>query len=155
MRNNSLFDLTKLEYAILTIIMKRIAIILEQNLEKGQIGNVAAILMGQASLLNPEIYDSEVLNDKAGNRHAAITYSTVILKGGQGKLINFAQTTKQLYPEITCILFSRVGQGLHNAFPEYRAQIMSKATEELQPVGVIVVGEDEKIREITKKFSLL
>jgi len=136
--------------------MQRIAIILNKNLDKGQVGNISCIFMGQAAICHPEIYDSAVLLDKNENRHAAIRYSTVLLKAnGQGQLLNLVKRVHVEYPSMTCVLFSQVGQGLHNAFGEYQRQIVSSSSEELTPVGVLVLGDEENVRLVTKKFSLL
>ena len=135
--------------------MKRIAIILDKSLEKGEVGNIAAILMGQAALCCQEIYDSEILKDQDGNRHAAIRYSTVVLNAGQQQLLSFIQKIQNEHTAVTCIVFSQAGQKLHNAFPEYRSQIHNNTTEHLKPIGVIVVGAEEEIKAITKKFSLI
>jgi hypothetical protein len=135
--------------------MKRVAIILEKSLERGQAANISAILMGQASLCLPEIYDSEPLLDRDGNRHAAIRYSTVVLKAGRNELNRFIEKLRVEYSGLTCILFCQVGQMLHNRFDEYRVQVAAETTENLMPVGVVVAGEDEEVRRITRGFSLL
>ena len=74
--------------------MQRNAIILEKNLTAGEVVNVAGILMGQIAQINPEVYlDSEV-TDADGVRHAAIRYSTVVLKAGSGQIANLAKSLK-------------------------------------------------------------
>lgn len=136
--------------------MKRIAIIISKQLDRGQAANVAAILMGQAAVCCPDIYDAAPVADRSGNHHAAIHWSTVLLEAnGQGQLLNFAEKVKAEQPALTVVLFSQLGQGLHNAFGEYQAQMSSKTTAELNPVGGVVVGGDAEVRQATKKFSLL
>jgi hypothetical protein len=135
--------------------MTRIAIMLVKGLSLGQIGNVSAILMGQGALLAPAIY-GDALADRDGNAHAGIRYSTVILEAnGSIQLSNFAQSIRQNSPNLTCILFSKAGQALNNAFDQYCDTVRSKYAEELQPVGCIVVGDDVLVRTATRKFSLL
>jgi hypothetical protein len=134
--------------------LQRIAIILERNLEAGEIGNVAAILMGQLSLLCPEIYDSNELLDLNKNQHAGIQYSTVLLKAGQGQMINLVQQIKTENIPVRNVLFTEVGQKLHNQYDIYQQNIRANTTEALKPVGVGLVGSDEDVRRITKKFSL-
>jgi hypothetical protein len=135
--------------------MKRIAIILEKNLDIGKVANTSAILMGQASLLLPEIYTPELVNDKDGVIHASIQYSTIILKAGQGQIINLINDSKSEETEIICVVFTKIGQGLHNSFEEYKKQIRLSTTVESNPVGVLLAGEEEKVKALTKKFSLL
>lgn len=136
--------------------MKRVGIVVLKNLERGAASNVAAILMGQAALCCPELYEATPIDDRDGTRHAAIHWSTVLLEAnGPGQLLNFIQKVKAEQPGLTIIVFSGVGQGLHNAFDEYRALVASKTTAELNPVGVIVVGEDAEVRSATRKFSVL
>jgi len=132
----------------------RIAIVVEKSLSPGQIGNVAAILMGQAALLRPDVYDQSPPTDLDGNRHAGIKFSTVVLKAGQIQLLNTARTISA-DPNLSVILFTQLGQGLHNAYEEYSKTITSSSVEQLQPVGFVVVGPDEAVRAATKKFSLL
>src|SRR6185295_2500217 len=122
--------------------MKRIAIILHKHLQKGQVGNVAAILMVQASLCCPDLYDSRSILDLTGNRHAAICYNTVVLRASQTQIVNFGQEIRSKFPEAVCVLFSETGQNLSNAYEEYRSLIPQKTTEELGPVGVLIIGDD-------------
>lgn len=138
-----------------TLTLKRVAIIIERNLGVGQVGNVAAILMGQAVLLCPEIYNPSAPLDTQGNRHAAIKYSTVVLKGGEGQIISLAQQLQDQHPPLFYAVFSKLGQGLHNAYTEYQNSVMSKSFEQLGAAGIVIVGDDEKVRLVTKKFSLL
>jgi hypothetical protein len=135
--------------------MKRVAILIEKSLTAGKAANISALLMGQASLLNPEVYDDTPVADADGQNHAAIRYSTIVLEAGMGQLISMPRTVKREQPDVSCIVFSRTGQGLHNAFETYKECISSSTTEATQPVGLILVGEDTKIRALTKKFSIL
>lgn len=141
------------ELSILTL--KRVAIILERNLGVGQVGNVAAILMGQAALLCPAIYDPSAPLDTQGNLHAAIKYSTVVLKGGEEQIISLAQQLQDQHSPLFYAVFSRLGQGLHNAYTEYQNSVTSKSFKQLGAAGIVIVGDDEKVRLVTKKFSLL
>ncbi len=134
--------------------LMRIAIVVEKSLSPGQVGNVAAILMGQAALLRPEIYDHAPPADLDGYPHAGIKFSTVILKACQTQLLNSARTIRE-NPDLSIVLFTQLGQGLHNAYEEYRNTITDNSTEKLQPVGMVVCGGDEAVRAATKKFSLL
>ena len=134
--------------------MKRIAIVLEKNLTAGQTANVSGILMGQAALLVPELYDLSPVFDCDGQMHAAIMYSTVILSAGAGQLLNLCKNVGGSNPNISCISFSQIGQGLHNKYDEYKTLISSAATDITKPVGVILVGDDEEIRILTRKYSL-
>ncbi len=133
--------------------MKRIGIVLDKNLDRGACGNVAAILMGQIAI-SSEVYETNPLNDRDGVQHAAIRYSTVLLKAGRGQLLNLVHHI-QKEDGLHCVVFSQTGQGLHNAFPEYHQRVTTSTTEDLVPVGVAVAGDDPVVRSITKKFSLL
>jgi hypothetical protein len=135
--------------------MKRIAIVVDRDLPRGAVGNVAAILMGQAALCRPDIYHTEDLLDQSGNRHAAIQYSTVLLSAGRGQLINLVERIRSAGEGLTWVLFTELGQGLHNAYPEYQARVRSSTTADLGPVGLVLVGEDEAVRAITRKYSVL
>lgn len=134
--------------------MQRNAIILEKNLTAGEVGNVAGILMGQIAQINPEVYlDSEV-TDADGVRHAAIRYSTVVLKAGSGQIANLAKSLKESETISSCV-FTATGQSLNNQFELYQEQIQKSDLENLKPVGIVVSGPDEEVRAVTKKFSLL
>jgi hypothetical protein len=111
--------------------------------------------MGQAALCDRDLYGCEPLLDKQGLRHAAVKYSTVLLKAGRNQLLSLAESAQSGNSGITCILFSRFGQQLPDAFEFYRRKVSESMTLELEPVGVLVSGEAEKVREISRKFSLL
>ncbi|KGE18725.1 DUF2000 family protein [Paenibacillus wynnii] len=135
--------------------MKRIAIILDKNLEIGAASNVAALLMGQASLKDPNLYSEVPVLDKNNVQHAGIKFSTVILKAGENQLLNLIKSISEDTPNLNSVVFSQTGQFLNNAFDEYSLEISSKETEETKIVGVIVWGEDELVRMATKKYSVL
>lgn len=132
----------------------RTAIILDKDLSPGQIGNVAAILMGQTALLRPAVYDTTPPMDLDGVNHAGIQFSLVVLKGTRGQLLNVAHSLTQ-DPSLTVVAFSRLGQGLHNAYEEYSTTIHQRHTPDLEPVGLVISGNDGAVRAATKKFSLL
>ncbi|MGM0890286.1 MAG: DUF2000 family protein [Bacillota bacterium] len=135
--------------------MKRVAIIVDKNLETGAAANVSALLMGQLVMNNSNLYATESVFDQSNVQHAGIKYSTVILKGGKNQIANFSKSLSTDDSSVKCIVFSETGQSLNNAFDIYKEKITSSNLDETNPVGVIVVGEDEEIRKLTKKFSIL
>jgi hypothetical protein len=134
--------------------MKHITIIIEKKQSTGAVGNISAVLMGQVSLVIPELFSQKPLYDKSGTRHSGIKISTVILKAGQGQLLNLANHIKAIDNEIISIAFSEIGQGLHNRFEEYQEIIKQSSTEDSKILGLILVGEKDVIQPITKRFSL-
>ena len=125
-------------------------------MNKGAASNISAILMGQAAIHMPEIYDANPVKDNDGQLHAAIRFSTVVLEAnGTESLLNFARRVKVEFPALASFCFTKVGQGLNNAFEQYKAEVSTKSTETLMPVGIIVAGDDAIVRQATKKFSLM
>lgn len=135
--------------------MKRIAILLDGALAQGEASNVAAILMGQAAICVPEIYAEQPVQDKDGNFHASIRRSTIVLKAGRGQMQNLLQQVRAQHPEIFHSVFTKTGQGLHNAFDQYESYIREQNVTHLEVVGLILVGDDPEVRLLTKKFSVL
>lgn len=135
--------------------MKRTAIIVEKKLSPGQAANISAILMGQVAISFPGIYSEECLRDKTGTQHAAIQYSLVVLKAGQGQIVNLiTHLKKKGDSQVDYVTFSRFGQSLQNEYDKYKNQIRTNETDQLQPVAVVVSGYDPEVRMLTKKFSL-
>jgi hypothetical protein len=134
--------------------MTRIAVVLSRVLSPGEAASVAAILVGQAAASCADLYDPEPLADRDGSRHAAIRYNTVVLEAGPGQLLRFAHEVREVGPVVTLVLFSRAGQQLSNAFSEYVEWVRGATTEALVPVGATVVGDDEHVRQLTRRFSL-
>lgn len=134
--------------------MKRNAIILDRNLSIGQVGNVAAILMGQISKLDPAVFSEQPIIDQDQVLHAGIKYNTVVLKGGKGQIANLAKSLTA-NDQVVSVVFTATGQSLNNQFEEYAAKISSSKLEETDPVGIAISGEDTVVRNLTKKFSLL
>lgn len=134
--------------------MKRNAIVLDKNLSAGEVGNASAILMGQVSKIDPQIFSDASITDLDNVQHAGIKYSTVILKGGSGQITNLS---KQLAnnDDINSFVFTALGQSLNNKFEKYADSISKSSLADTRPVGVIISGDDEEIRQLTKKFSLL
>ncbi|MDV7719931.1 DUF2000 family protein [Pediococcus ethanolidurans] len=134
--------------------MKRNAIILEKHLSVGQVGNVAAILMGQLAQLDTKLFSKEPVIDKDQVQHAGIQYSTVILKAGSGQIANLAKLLVE-NAAINAVVFTATGQSLNNQFEIYAQSIKQSRLEETGPVGIAISGEDSEVRQLTKKFSLL
>lgn len=134
--------------------MKRNAIILDKNLTIGEVGNVSAILMGQVSKEDSSIFSDNPVIDLDNVQHAGIKFSTVVLKGGSGQIVNLA---KQLANDksVISIVFTALGQSLNNKFEDYAASLSNSSLETAEPVGIVLSGEDTEIRKLTKKFSLL
>lgn len=65
---------------------------IRKNLTAGEVGNVAGILTGKMARINPEVYLDLEVTDADGVLHAAIRYSTVVLKAGSGKIANLAKS---------------------------------------------------------------
>ncbi len=134
--------------------MKRIAIILDKNLNSGEVGNVSAILMGDLAGKHPEIFAKEEVKDTTHISHATIKFSTVVLKGGAVSMTNFAKKLVAL-PEISCVVFSKQGQSLNNEYELYKNMVETSSIDALSLVGVAVYGDEETIKPLTKKFSVM
>lgn len=134
--------------------MLRTVIILSDILSRGEEANVAAILMGSASLDNPALYSSEKLRDLDGNTHASIRHNVVILQGNLRTILSASQMANSK-PSVYACLFSRRGQLSSNAYDTYALEIASRHLAELEPVGLLIVGDDQEVRPLTKKFSVL
>lgn len=134
--------------------MKRIAIVLDKNLDSGKAANTASVLLGQGSLLNPEIYSDDLLKGTDGVIHASIRYNVIILMGGPGQLLNLINDASKLLPDKSCVIFTKTGQGLNNSFEKYYEIITTTKASDNNPVGVLLVGDDPIIRLLTKKFSV-
>jgi len=136
--------------------MKRTAIILTRELNRGAAANVAAILMGQAARLHPELYDVAPIMDTDDHQHASIRFSVVALEANSSEqLANYVAKVRGEYPDLTSCVFAKEGQALNNAFDAYKMIVSSRTTASLVPVGVIVTGDDSAVRAATKKFSVL
>jgi len=137
--------------------MKRIAILIEKNQTIGTSSNISAILMGELASTHKEIFTLNV-EDKNSVSHSSINYSTVILKvKSSQQILNLLIKIDDIEykDKVTSVVFSTIGQGLHNQFNEYKSQIEQLPTKDTFPIGIIVYGDDEVIRSLVKKYSLM
>ncbi len=132
--------------------MKRVAIIVQQGIPKGGCANITAILMGQIALLHPPLYDSEPIKGDAGIQHAAIKQNVVVLRASREQLECFAKVPME---DIDTVVFTELGRQLKNSYDEYRISLQCTTLEDVQLVGVAMIGQDEAIRTHTKKLKLL
>ncbi len=95
--------------------MQRNVLVLDKKLSIGQVGNVAAILMGQLAQITPKLFATKPVIDQDQVRHAGVKYSTVILKGGAGQITNLA-TALVVHPEMHSVVFTATGQALNDRF---------------------------------------
>lgn len=110
---------------------KRIAIIIDKSLTKGQAANVAAILMGQVSVSSDFIYDNRPLIDQSGVFHCAIKNNIIVLKAGPYNLKNLWKETKATIS----FIFTEEGTMFSDDFDAYRKFILSNKIDTLRAVG--------------------
>ncbi|WP_421121710.1 DUF2000 family protein [Aquihabitans daechungensis] len=132
-------------------INQRIALVVNKRLTPGAAANVAALAMGQLVLERPTLYAQAPVPDAVGRPHAAIRYSTVILKAGAGQLDNLSRRLSD-DDRVAFCCFSTLGQSLNNAFDEYAATL---AVSEPELAAVGLSGDDPVVRELTRAFSVL
>ena len=130
----------------------RVALVVLKTLEPGAAANVAALMMGQLARRVDGLYAGVPLLDRLGMEHAAIRYSTVVLKGGPAQLRTAAMKANA-EEGIACVLFSQLGRSLHNAFEQYAAAVRDQG--EMDLAGIGIAGRDEPVRALTRSFSLL
>ncbi len=130
----------------------RVAIVVLKSLNVGEASNVSALIMGQLSLMERDLYDDEPVLDKLNRPHVAIRHSTVLLKAGPGQLDNLAaKLLAENWQTFSC--FSTLGQSLNNAFNEYKRLLSTES--EVGLVGVGLYGADPAVRRMTKSYSTL
>ena len=105
--------------------MQRNALVLAKNLSVGEVGNVAAILMGQLAQIASTLFAAQPVLDEDKVRHAGIKYSTVVLKGGSGQIANLAKSLVER-PEIQSVVFTATGQSLNKSVCRIRRDDQSK-----------------------------
>lgn len=77
---------------------RRIAIVTHADLTNGEAANVAALLCGQISRMNPVFFAELPVIDQGGNSHAAPKFSVVILKAKTtGQLVKLAGDKTTLF----------------------------------------------------------
>ncbi len=133
--------------------MKRIAILIDKNQSTGSCANISAILMGELSATEKTIFTNDV-QDKDNCRHSSIHHSTIILKvNSSQQIINLIEKVNS--KDVYFAIFSKIGQGLHNQFDEYKLAVKNSTSTESEPVGIILYGDDITVRSLVKKYSVL
>jgi len=129
---------------------RRVAIVVSKTLSPGAAANVSALLMGQLVVDDTSLYGTEAVRGADGMRHAAIRFSTIVLRGRPGQLRSLAEELDAA--GISSCVFSSLGQTLNNEFDEYRRRLAGEASD---LVGVAMSADDATVRALTRKFSLL
>lgn len=130
--------------------LRRVALVVSRSLPTGAAANVAALLMGQLAARNSAIYAEDVPVSLEGDPHAAIQHSTVILRASAGQLATLAERMRDDAAHYCA--FSSLGQSLNNEYAAYRRRLTS---EPVEIIGIGLFGDDARVRETTKKYSLL
>jgi hypothetical protein len=126
----------------------RLTVVLDRKLSPGPAANAAAIVIGGLSAgFGPSV------EDLSGNAHAAILWNLVVLKADSSqrlvKLLDAARTNS-----VKTVAFSTRGQALSNSFLAYEREIQAASTADLEIVAVALYGPEEKVRALTRSFSL-
>ncbi|MFD7656090.1 DUF2000 family protein [Actinosynnema sp. NPDC059797] len=129
----------------------RAAVVVHKRLEPAAVANAAAILMGQLAHLEPRLYAAEGVTGADGVRHAGIRFNTVVLTGRPAQVDKFlAAAVEEGLPHA---VFSAKGRELSNSFDEYRELVAGSTAADVDVFAVGVVGEDSRVRALTKSFS--
>ncbi|MCU7805719.1 MAG: DUF2000 family protein [Candidatus Thiodiazotropha sp. (ex Lucinoma borealis)] len=135
--------------------MKRIAVILDKGLSRGEACNIAAIVVGQLSATNHDVYSQQSITDLDGIQHAGINFSTIVLQASSPtQLANFAKKISADCDHVNLVAFSRSGQQLNNQPDQHRSEISTKRLHEVEPLGLAIFGDDQQVRQLTKRFSV-
>lgn len=134
----------------------RVAIIINNKLNRGGAANVCAILMGQLVIKCPTLYSHEFIFDKTGYIHSGVKFSTIILRGQENEIMDFCLnlSNNKLLQELNAIIFTREGQQLNDEFHEYKKAVQSKQLIDLHPLGIIIAGNMNCVKELTRNFYL-
>lgn len=127
----------------------RFAIVLDGKLSPGPAANAAAIVAGGLSAgFGPAVEDAD------GNSHSAILWNLVVLKADSSRrlvrLIDAARTDS-----VKAVAFTSRGRELSNSFATYQKEIRAARTADLDVIAVALYGPEEKVRALTRSFSLL
>ncbi|MFD1149823.1 DUF2000 family protein [Saccharothrix hoggarensis] len=129
----------------------RAAIVVHKRLEPAAAANAAAILMGQLAHLEPRLYAAGGVVGLDGVRHAGIRFDTVVLTGRPGQVEKLlAAAVDEGLPHAA---FSAKGRELSNSFEEYRELVARSTAADVDVFAVGVVGEESRVRALTKPFS--
>ena len=135
--------------------MKRTAIILDRNLTSGEMANISSILLADITHRSSGLFSDTELFDNDKIPHATPNFSVVILKAKSPTQLRNSALNFKAEKNISLTSFSKVGQRINNDFNNYSKQIQNLNVCEIELSGVAVSGEDEIIRNLTKKFSVL
>lgn len=115
----------------------RVAIVINNKLNKVEAANVCAILTGQLVI---KIYSHEFIFDKTGYIHSEVKFSTIILRGQENEIMDFCLnlSNNKLLQELNAIIFTREGQQLNDEFDEYKKAVQSKQLIDLHPLASLL-----------------
>lgn len=134
--------------------MNRTAIIVDKKLTLGQQANLIAILSAAISSHTSDVIAPNKIIDLNGNLHAAIKNNVVVLKANPTAILTLTVVLKEI-SDIEFIVFSKEGQNSSDRFSEYKNTIARNGSKDLGIVGVALYGDSDKVKQATKKFSLL
>jgi len=134
--------------------MNRTAIIVDKKLTLGQQANLIAILSAAISSHTSDVIAPDKIIDLNGNLHAAIKNNVVVLKANPTAILTLTVVLKEI-GDIEFIVFSKEGQNSSDRFSEYKNTIARNGSKDLGIVGVALYGDSDKVKQATKKFSLL
>lgn len=127
----------------------RLAAVLKPNLPAGQGANAAAIVVGAlrcGGFCDP-------IADLDGNLHAAIVFNLIVLQAKTPSQLQ-ALAGKAKEGDIRYVIFTSQGQAISNDFGEYSRFVTGLTGGNIDLVAIGIYAEEEKIRDITKIFSV-
>lgn len=132
---------------------KRIAIIVNRNLESWQVLNTVAHIAAYLGNKMQDKFDTgDFFETKDGAKHPRNSQFPIIVLSAEasdlGKLISDIRASGLLY-------IGFIKEMIETTNDEEIVKILSKKMDsEIKYLGIGIFGDNEKVRELTKKFSL-
>ena len=134
----------------------RVIIALDKTLEPGRAMNAIAHMMAGLSALIAE--QGEVGNlrfqdykDKSGQTYPSISdLPMIVMRGKKGEVRKFAQNARGEGMPTTCFLDTMI----EGTYADQHERTNQRESEEINYFGTCVFGENNKLREFTKRLSL-
>lgn len=128
-------------------------IVLKSGLPPGFAANAAAVLAISLGKQKPEIV-AEDLVDGSGKFHAGLVNVPVPLLQAEEKDLKKLRDEAAESGDVTLIDFSEPAR-VARTFEAYRDQLRATSTEDLQYVGVALLGPKKLVSSLTAGFGLL
>lgn len=134
---------------------EKCVIVVDEGMEMGIVANVTAILAISLGKLRPDISGADTVDGENHTHYGLIQVPVPVLKAPMEKVAEIRNKLfEEGYEDVSCVDFTNVAQKCMT-YTDYTETMNHATKEDLEYLGIALVGNKKKVNKLTGSLGLL